>query len=192
MEGVVFLTEINSNVKPLMWHEITDPGEWMFSMTYQIDLITSALGGYGGDDYYDYADDHEGFPVHMLITTVNPADATNIVWSEVDHLGFASFTVVYDVSTAEDYYYSSSYITTSIYDSYEGYRLQKEYFGRDTQLREGIIIETPPFIAPSDHDGSLFVVVVGPGNATSNLKFIELGKFPYLISKFPYLISTIG
>jgi hypothetical protein len=52
----------------------------------------------------------------------------------------------------------------------------KEYFGERTQLREGIAIEAPPFLAPTDHKGSLYVVVVGTGNSTYNLKFVELGK----------------
>ena len=63
-------------------------------------------------------------------------------------------------------------------DLYEGYRTAKEYFGRRTQLREGIAMEAPPFIAPASHDGPLYVVVMGTGNSSCNLKFVELGKTP--------------
>ncbi len=177
MEGVVFSTEMNDVAKPLMWYEISDAVGWIFSLTYQIDLISDALGGYGGEDDEHYGDDHEGFPIHLVITTVNPSEAKHIVWPEVDHLGFASFTVVYDPATAEEHG-STSYITMNRYDPYDGYRTAKEYFGSSTQLREGIAIEAPPFIAPNSHIGPLYVVVVGTGNATCNLKFVELGKTP--------------
>ncbi len=172
MEGVAFSTDMNQIAKPLMWYEIENPDGWIFSLTYQIDLISDALGGAGGED-------HEGFfPIHMVIAAVNPSEANNIIWPEVDYLGFTSFTVVYDQATAEDSYYSSSYMTMNRYDLYEGYRTAKEYFGRSTQLREGIAIEAPPFIAPAGHDGPLYVVVMGAGNSTYNLKFVELGQVP--------------
>jgi hypothetical protein len=138
-------------------------------LTYQIDLISDVLGGYGGDD-------HEEFPIHVVITTVNPSEANHIVWPEVDFLGFTSFTVVYDQKTAEDSHGSSSYITLNEMKAYGSYRTVKEYFGRSTQLREGIAIEAAPFMVPYDHNGPLFVVLLGAGNATSNLKFVELGK----------------
>ncbi len=172
-EGVAFSTDINDLMKPLMWYEISNPEGWMFSLTYQIDLILNASGGYGG---VDYGDEHEGFPIHMVITTVNPSKANRTVWPEVDYLRSTSFTVVYDQATAEDSYDSSSYITMHRYTPYEGYKTVKEYFGRNTQLREGIAIEAPPFIAPAGHNGPLYVVVMGAGNVTHNLKFVELGK----------------
>jgi hypothetical protein len=175
-EGVAFSTDINDFMKPLMWYEISDPDGWVFSLTYQIDLISDALGGYGGENHEDYGDDHEGFPIHMVITTVNPSEANHIVWPEVDYLGFTSFTVVYDQATAEDFHGSSSYITLNLFNSDEGYRTVKEYFGERTQLREGIAVEAPPFMVPHDHNGPLYVVVVGVGNSTNNLKFVELGK----------------
>ncbi len=176
MEGVAFSTDLNDVMKPLMWYEIRDPDGWIFSLTYQIDLISDALAGNGGEDKEDFGDDHEGFPIHMVITTVNPLEASHIVWPEVDYLGFTSFTVVWDQATAEESHGSSSYITLNLYNIYEGYRTVKEYFGESTQLREGIAVEAPPFIAPADHNGSLYVVVVGAGNSTYNLKFVELGK----------------
>ncbi len=175
-EGVAFSTGINDLMKPLMWYEISNPDGWVFSLTYQIDLISNALGGYGGDDHYNYGDDHEGFPIRMVITTVNPSKANHIVWPEVNYLGFTSFTVVYDQVTAEDSYASSSYITMHRYHPYEGYKTVKEYFGRSTQLRKGIAIEASPFIAPAGHNGPLYVVVMGAGNVTNNLNFVELGK----------------
>ncbi len=140
-------------------------------------MISDALGGYGGENHEDHGDDHEGFPIHLVITTVNPSEANHIVWPEVDYLGFTSFTVVYDQATAEENG-SSSYITINRRDPYDGYRTAKEYFGRRTQLHEGIAIEAPPFIAPASHDGPLYVVVMGTGNSTCNLKFVELGKTP--------------
>ncbi len=176
MQGVAFSTEVNDVMKPLMWYEISDPDGWIFSLTYQIDWNADALVGYGGEGNEDFDDDHEGFPIRMVITTVNPSEANHIVWPEVDYLGFTSFTVVYDQATAEDSHGSSSYITLNLYNVYEGYRTVKEYFGESTQLREGIAVEAPPFIAPADHNGSLYVVVVGTGNSTYNLKFVELGK----------------
>ncbi len=177
-EGIAFSTERNDHTKPLMWYEISDPDGWIFTLTYQLDLVSDALGGYGGEDHYDYGDDHEGFPLHMVITTVEPSDANHIVWPEVDYLGFTSFTVVYDQTTAEDEHNASSYITMNRYDTYEGYRTVKEYFGRPTKLREGIVVEAPSFVAPADHKGSLFAVVMGAGHASDHLKFVELGKTP--------------
>ncbi len=179
IEGVAFSTEMNEDVmRPLMWYAISNPAGWIFSLTYQIDLVSDALGGYGGEDDEDYGDDHEGFPIHMVITTVNPSEANHIIWPEVDFLRFTSFTVVYDQTTAEDSYNASSYIVLNRYNVYEGYLTVQEYVGKTTQLREGIAIETPPFIVPADHDGPLYVVVMGAGNATHNLKFVELGQTP--------------
>jgi hypothetical protein len=191
-EGVAFSTDMNDVIsdimKPLMWYEISDPDGWVFSLTYQIDVVTSnnALGGGGyggGEDDGDYGDgdddDHEGFPIHMVITTVNPSEANYIVWPEVDYLGFSSFTVVYDKkATAEDSHGSSSHITLNRYNpsSSEGYKTVKEYFNRSTHLREGIAIEAPPFMAPAGHNGPLYVVAVGVGHVTHTLKFVELGK----------------
>ncbi len=177
MEGVIFSTDINDLMKPLMWYEISDPDGWVFSLTYQIDLIFDALGGHAGEDCEDYSNDHEGFPIRMVITTVNPSEANNIVWPEVEYLGLTSLTVVYDQATAEESYGSSSYITVHrCPSSIEGSKIVKEYFGRSTQLREGIAIESSPFMVPRDHNGPLYVVVLGAGNATNNLKFVELGK----------------
>ncbi len=173
MKGISFSTEFNDRMKPLMWYEISDPDEWIFSLTYQIDLVSDASGGYGGDDY-----DYEGFPIRMVVTTVKPSEANHIVWPEVNYLGFTSFTVVYDQTTSEDDHSSSSYITMNRYDFYEGYRTVKEYFGKGTTLREGIAVEAAPFLAPADHKGPLFVVVMGAGNATNHLKYVELGKTP--------------
>jgi hypothetical protein len=178
MEGVAFSTDVNDLMKPLMWHKIADPEGWVFSLTYQIDLISDALGGYGGGDAEDYGDDHEGFPIHLVITTVNPSEANHIVWPEVDYLGFTSFTVIYDPATAEDSHGSSSYITLNEFKAYDGYRTVREYFNRSTPLREGIAMEAPPFMAPAGHKGPLYVVVVGAGNVAHNLKFVELGKTP--------------
>ncbi len=177
MEGIAFSTDLNDRMKPLMWYEISDPDGWIFSLTYQIDLVSGAFSVYGGNDY-DYGDDHEGSPIRIVITSMKPSEASHIVWPEVDYPGFTSFTVVYDQKIAQGDHNSSSYITMNRYDMYEGYRTVKEYFGRRTKLREGIAVEVPPFLAPADHKGPLFVVVMGAGNATSHLKFVELGKTP--------------
>jgi hypothetical protein len=174
-EGVAFSTERNDDVmrRPLMWYEISRPDGWIFSLTYQIDLVSDLI------DPEDYGDDHEEFPIHMVVTTVNPSEANYIIWPEVDFLGFTSFTVVYDPTTAEDSYNASSYIVLNRYNVYEGYLTVQEYVGKRTRLREGIAIETPPFTVPSDHSGPLYVVVMGgAGHSAYNLKFVELGQTP--------------
>ncbi len=182
-EGVAFSTaEIPDRMfqKPLMWYEISDPGGWIYSLTYQIDLnISEALNGVGGDDPVSLRDDHEGFPIHMVITAVRPSEMSNTVWPEVNYLGFTSFTVIHNTTVDEEGRRSSpSHMTLYKFDYYVGYSTVTEYFGRRTQLREGVVIEAPPFIVPVDHDGPLYAVVVGTGHAIHSLQFVELAKTP--------------
>jgi hypothetical protein len=182
-EGVAFSTsEIHEHrlfQKPLMWYEISDPAGWIYSLRYQLDLnISEALNGAGGADPVSLRDDHEGFPIHMVITAVKPSEMQHTVWPEVNYLGFTSFTVIRDTTVDEEGRSSASHITLYKFDYYVGYSTEKEYFGRRTQLREGVVIESPPFMAPVDHDGPLYAVVVGTGNASSSLQFVELAKMP--------------